>query len=75
MKKLLCYFGRIFVPLISAAQKVEHYEIASHGCLATFAKLIEHTETEQLLRQTLNEEKQTNNLLTEIAISAFNESV
>ncbi len=61
--------------LISAAQKVEHYEIASYGCLTTFAKLMEHTEAEQLLRQTLDEEKQTDTLLTEIAISAVNESV
>lgn len=61
--------------LISAAQKVEHYEIASYGCLTTFAKLMEHTEAEQLLRQTLDEEKQADTLLTEIAISAVNESV
>ncbi|MNE42500.1 hypothetical protein D3C80_1366270 [compost metagenome] len=59
--------------LISAAQKVEHYEIASYGCLATFAKLMEHTEAEQLLRQTLDEEKETDTLLTEIAISGVNE--
>ena len=54
--------------LISAAQKVEHYEIASYGCLVTYAKLMEHTEAEQLLQQTLDEEKQTDTLLTEIAM-------
>jgi ferritin-like metal-binding protein YciE len=60
--------------LISAAQKVEHYEIASYGCLVTYAKLMEHTEAEQLLQQTLDEEKQTDVLLTEIAMSSVNES-
>jgi len=60
--------------LISAAQKVEHYEIASYGCLVTYAKLMEHTEAEQLLQQTLDEEKQTDVLLTEIAMSGVNES-
>lgn len=60
--------------LISAAQKVEHYEIASYGCLVTFAKLMNHTDAEQLLQQTLDEEKQTDTLLTEIAVSGVNES-
>ncbi|RKO69685.1 ferritin-like domain-containing protein [Sphingobacterium puteale] len=60
--------------LISAAQKVEHYEIASYGCLVTYAKLMEHTEVEELLQQTLDEEKQTDTLLTEIAMSGVNES-
>jgi ferritin-like metal-binding protein YciE len=58
--------------LISAAQKVEHYEIASYGCLVTYAKLMQHTEAEELLRQTLEEEKETDVLLTEIAISEAN---
>jgi len=60
--------------LISAAQKVEHYEIASYGCLVTYAKLMEHSEAEQLLQQTLDEEKQTDSLLTEIAMSGVNEA-
>ena len=58
--------------LITAAQKVEHYEIASYGCLVTFAKLMEHTDAEQLLAETLAEEKDTDNLLTEIALSEAN---
>lgn len=58
--------------LISAAQKVEHYEIASYGCLATFAKLMGHSEAEQLLNQTLEEEKSTDVKLTEIAMSEAN---
>lgn len=59
--------------LISAAQKVEHYEIASYGCLVTYARLMQHTEAEELLQQTLDEEKQTDTLLTEIALGEANE--
>lgn len=59
--------------LISAAQKVEHYEIASYGCLVTYAKLMEHTEAEELLAETLSEEKDTDVLLTEIAMSEANQ--
>ncbi|MEJ2881000.1 YciE/YciF ferroxidase family protein [Pedobacter sp. GR22-6] len=58
--------------LISAAQKVEHYEIASYGCLVTYAKLMGHTEAEELLAATLAEEKETDTLLTEIALSEAN---
>jgi ferritin-like metal-binding protein YciE len=58
--------------LIAAAQKVEHYEIASYGCLVTYARLMEHTEAEELLMQTLNEEKDTDVKLTEIAMSESN---
>jgi ferritin-like metal-binding protein YciE len=60
--------------LISAAQKVEHYEIASYGCLVTYAKLMEHTEAEELLATTLAEEKDTDSLLTEIALTEANVS-
>ncbi|KAA2242695.1 ferritin-like domain-containing protein [Chitinophaga agrisoli] len=59
--------------LISAAQKVEHYEIASYGCLVTYAKLMEHTEAANLLAETLAEEKDTDSKLTEIAMSEVNE--
>jgi ferritin-like metal-binding protein YciE len=58
--------------LISAAQKVEHYEIASYGCLVTYAKLMEYTDAEELLAATLAEEKQTDTLLTDIALSDVN---
>lgn len=58
--------------LIAAAQKVEHYEIASYGCLVTYAKLMEHTEAEQLLSATLAEEKETDVRLTEIAMNEAN---
>lgn len=58
--------------LISAAQKVEHYEIASYGCLTTYAKLMEHTEAKELLGATLEEEKETDLKLTDIALSEVN---
>jgi len=58
--------------LITAAQKVEHYEIASYGTLVTFAKLMEHSEAEELLAATLAEEKDTDSLLTEIALTEAN---
>ncbi|KIO78722.1 hypothetical protein TH53_02045 [Pedobacter lusitanus] len=58
--------------LIAAAQKVEHYEIASYGCLVTYAKLMGHNEAEELLTETLAEEKDTDGLLTEIATSEAN---
>jgi ferritin-like metal-binding protein YciE len=60
--------------LISAAQKVEHYEIASYGTLVTYAKLMEHTEAEELLASTLAEEKETDEKLTDIAVSEINVS-
>lgn len=58
--------------LISAAQKVEHYEIASYGCLVTYAKLMGHSEAKELLGQTLDEEKNTDIKLTDIAMSESN---
>jgi len=53
--------------LISAAQRVEHYEIAAYGSVATFAKLLGENHAESLLRQTLAEEKETNDKLTELS--------
>jgi ferritin-like metal-binding protein YciE len=55
------------VGLITAAQKVEHYEIASYGCLATYAKLLGFAEDKELLGQTLQEEKATDGKLTVLA--------
>src|SRR5688572_8913856 len=57
------------VGLITAAQKVEHYEIATYGCLATYAKLLGLEEDKQLLGQTLQEEKATDGKLTILAES------
>lgn len=59
--------------LIIAAQKIEHYEIATYGSLKTLAHLMGNTEIVDLLGQTLEEEKEANNRLTEIAMSSVNE--
>jgi ferritin-like metal-binding protein YciE len=58
--------------LITAAQKVEHYEIAGYGSARTFARRLGATEVEKLLQQTLDEEAQTDRQLTEIAEGAVN---
>src|SRR5688500_999266 len=58
--------------LICAAQKVEHYEIASYGSLVAWARLLEESEAEELLEETLAEEKETDERLTEIAETAAN---
>ncbi len=62
------------VALIIAAQKVEHYEIAAYGGLATLAKTMGKTEIKDLLGQTLDEEKETDELLTQLAETSTNES-
>jgi ferritin-like metal-binding protein YciE len=53
--------------LIGAAQKVEHYEIASYGTLRTYAELMERDDVAELLQATLDEEGQTDKQLTQIA--------
>lgn len=53
--------------LISAAQRVEHYEIAAYGCVRTYAKLLGDEEAASLLDETLNEEKETDQKLTELS--------
>jgi ferritin-like metal-binding protein YciE len=53
--------------LIASAQKVEHYEIASYGTLATYAKILGLDEAVELLETTLAEEKETDEKLTELA--------
>jgi ferritin-like metal-binding protein YciE len=58
--------------LILAGQKAEHYEIASYGSLAQLAKVLGYIEAKNLLGQTLDEEKQTDMLLTQIAESGIN---
>jgi ferritin-like metal-binding protein YciE len=55
--------------LISAAQRVEHYEIAGYGCVSTYAKLLGEDAAVSLLRQTLEEEKETDEKLTELSES------
>ena len=53
--------------LISAAQRVEHYEIAAYGTVRTFAEILGNTEAAGLLEQTLEEEKETDKKLTELS--------
>jgi ferritin-like metal-binding protein YciE len=53
--------------LIGAAQRVEHYEIAAYGTTHEFATLLGETEHASLLEETLNEEKETDEKLTELA--------
>lgn len=58
--------------LISAAQRVEHYEIAAYGTLRTYANALGHTEEAALLQQTLEEEAQADEKLTRLAESGIN---
>ena len=53
--------------LISAAQRVEHYEIAAYGCVRTWADLLGENEASALLEKTLEEEKETDEKLTQLA--------
>jgi ferritin-like metal-binding protein YciE len=53
--------------LISAAQRVEHYEIAAYGCVSTYAKLLGEEAAMALLRKTLEEEKETDKKLTQLS--------
>lgn len=59
--------------LISAAQKVEHYEMASYGCLLEWAGLLKNTEACGLIKEILDEEKAANETLTELARASSNE--
>lgn len=60
------------VGIIMAAQKVEHYEIASYGCLRTYATQLDRENDAQLLDQTLEEEKAADDTLTNLAIGTIN---
>ncbi|WP_034761069.1 YciE/YciF ferroxidase family protein [Chryseobacterium gregarium] len=58
--------------IIAAAQKVEHYEIATYGTLAAFAKVLKEDECLKHLLETLNEEKKCDKLLTKVADTNLN---
>jgi ferritin-like metal-binding protein YciE len=60
--------------LIAAAQKVEHYEIATYGCLRTYAQLLGHDQAAKLLEQTLAEEEAADKKLTELGEGGINEA-
>jgi ferritin-like metal-binding protein YciE len=53
--------------IITSAQRVEHYEIAGYGTVKTFARQLGRTAFAQLLEQTLNEEKEADQKLTQLA--------
>jgi ferritin-like metal-binding protein YciE len=55
--------------IISAAQRVEHYEMAGYGTVRTYAQLLGQNEMAQLLEQTLREEEEADRKLTQIASS------
>jgi ferritin-like metal-binding protein YciE len=59
--------------LISAAQKVEHYEMASYGCLHEWAGLLGNTTAANLLETILEQEKAANEKLTELAHASSNQ--
>ena len=58
--------------LISAAQRVEHYEIAAYGTLRTYARQLGLENHAELLQQTLDEEGETDKLLSQLAESSIN---
>lgn len=58
--------------LICAAQKIEHYEIASYGCLRTFASVLGRDADAKILDKTLDEEKSADQSLTALAESVIN---
>lgn len=53
--------------LISAAQRVEHYEMAAYGCARTYAEMLGEEGSADLLQKTLNDERATDESLTELA--------
>lgn len=58
--------------LIAAAQKVEHYEMASYGTLVSMAELMGHTQAMKVLKETLEEEKRCDEILNSIAENEVN---
>jgi ferritin-like metal-binding protein YciE len=58
--------------LISAAQKVEHYEMAGYGCVRTYARLLGYEKAAGLLQETLDEEGEADKNLTELAETVIN---
>jgi ferritin-like metal-binding protein YciE len=58
--------------LIEKAQHVEHYEMAGYGCARTYAKILGYQDQAALLQTTLNEEGDTDKILTTLAVGAIN---
>lgn len=60
--------------LITAAQKMEHYEIAAYGCVRNYADLLGYSAAAKLLQQTLDEEEAADEKLTQLAESGVNQA-
>jgi len=60
--------------LIASAQRVEHYEMAAYGTLVAWAEAMGHSEAAELLQQTLDEEKATDEKLTALAEGGINQT-
>jgi ferritin-like metal-binding protein YciE len=58
--------------LIAAAQKVEHYEIAAYGTLRTWAEMLGHNKAAELLQESLGEEAETDEKLSQLAMTTVN---
>ncbi len=58
--------------IIASAQAVEHYEMAGYGTARTYSELLGFDDHTELLQQTLNEEEETDRILTEIAMTSVN---
>ncbi|MEO7986935.1 MAG: DUF892 family protein, partial [Gemmatimonadales bacterium] len=70
-----CNEGQILAALpkmAKAAKKVEHYEIASYGCLCTYAEMLGYEQAHDLLGLTLDEEETADQKLTELAEAVIN---
>ncbi len=63
------------VAIIAAAQRIEHYEIAAYGTVAKLAEAMGHSEVHDLLAQTLQEEKDTDQILSGVAESVNSEAI
>lgn len=61
--------------IIAAAQKVEHYEIATYGTLCTWAKLLGYDTALSLLKETMSEEEETDQKLTDLAMHINEEAL
>lgn len=60
--------------LIASAQRVEHYEIAGYGTVVAYARTLRRSEEVNILEETLEEEKDADELLNDIALSGLNEA-
>jgi ferritin-like metal-binding protein YciE len=58
--------------IIAACQKIEHYEIATYGTLVTYARILGEDDMAALLEETLNEEKDADSTLTQVAENSIN---